>query len=139
MTTPPSTGNARAGRFPPQFALSLMVAIWAANFSIVKQALEHIGPLAFNALRFPFAALVVVAALRLRGRLPLPRPGGRLRVVLLGLLGNVVYQGFFIHGLALTRAGTASVILAGTPVITALLSAAVGHERIDRRSHRNGA
>lgn len=111
-----------------------MVGIWALNFSVTKDALATVPPLAFNALRFPLAAAVVLLALGLRGRLPLPAPGDRLRVVLLGLVGNVLYQLFFILGIDRTRAGTASVLLAGTPIITAALSAWQGHERVGRET-----
>jgi drug/metabolite transporter (DMT)-like permease len=114
--------------------LLLMVLIWGINFPIAKSALAELTPLAFNALRFPLAALVVMIAMGRRSRVALPLPGDRLRVLGLGLLGNVFYQQFFIFGLALTRAGTASVLLAGTPILTALLSAAAGHERVGVRT-----
>jgi len=117
-----------------KLALIGMVAIWAANFSIAKDALSLVSPLAFNALRFPMAAAVVFIALRRRGPIPWPAAADRLRVFLFGLLGNVVYQLLFIFGLAHARAGTASILLAGTPIITALLSAAAGHERITHRT-----
>jgi drug/metabolite transporter (DMT)-like permease len=115
-------------------ALLFMVLIWGINFPIAKAALSELSPLAFNALRFPLAALVVFIALRRRGGFLWPAPGDRLRVFALGILGNVFYQQFFIFGLALTRAGTASVLLAATPIITALLSAALGHERVGVRT-----
>jgi drug/metabolite transporter (DMT)-like permease len=107
--------------------------IWALNFSIAKEALSKVPPLAFNTLRFPLATLVVTAALAHRGGLRLPEPADRWRVLALGMLGNLVYQLCFILGLAHTRAGTASVLLAGTPMVTALLSAAVGQEHVGRR------
>lgn len=115
-------------------ALLLMVLIWGINFPVAKAALSELTPLAFNALRFPLAALVVFIALRRRGGFRWPARGDRLRVFALGVLGNVIYQQFFIFGLALTRAGTASVLLAGTPIVTALLSAAFGHERVSART-----
>ena len=115
-------------------ALLLMVFIWGINFPVAKSALSEFSPLAFNALRFPLAALVVLIALR-RGRGFLwPAPGDRWRVFALGMLGNVFYQQFFIFGLALTRAGTASLLLAATPILTALLSAGLGHERVGART-----
>jgi drug/metabolite transporter (DMT)-like permease len=114
--------------------LFLMVLIWAFNFSVVKAALAELPPLAFNALRFPLASLVVLAALRWRGSVPLPRREHRLRIALLALLANVVYQVFFIFGLDRTRAGNASVLLAGTPVLTALFSAWAGHEQLSGRA-----
>lgn len=129
-----SPRDVKARAVATNLSLLLMVVIWAVNFSVAKLGLNALSPLAFNALRFPLAALVVLTALRIRGPLPLPLPRHRLRLVLLGLLGNVLYQQFFIFGLDRTRAGTASLLLAGTPMLTALLSAAVGHERVGWRS-----
>lgn len=125
--TPTGAGRAHA-------ALLLMVIIWGVNFPIAKSALAELTPLAFNALRFPLAALVVLLALSRGGGLRWPAREHRWRVLGLGILGNVFYQQFFIFGLSLTRAGTASVLLAGTPIITAVLSAAVGHERVHART-----
>lgn len=113
--------------------LLLMVLIWAVNFSVIKSALAFLPPLAFNALRYPLAALVVLVALWWQGKLPLPRRGHRVRVIALGLLANVVYQLFFIFGMARTRAGNASLLLAGTPIMTAVFSAWAGHERPSAR------
>ncbi|MEX1182396.1 MAG: DMT family transporter [Gemmatimonadota bacterium] len=115
-------------------ALFLMVVIWGINFSVAKAALTELSPLAFNALRFPLAALVVYVLLRSRGPIDWPAPQDRWRVIGLGILGNAFYQQFFIFGLDRTRAGTASVLLAGTPIVTALLSAMLGHERVTPRA-----
>lgn len=136
MKTTPDSAASGTGRPPvsPTLALLLMVVVWAVNFTIAKVALETISPLAFNALRFPCAAAVVIAALAWRGSFPLPERRHRARVLWLALLGNVVYQQFFIFGLNLTRAGTASVLLAGAPIATALLSAILGHERVGWRT-----
>jgi len=111
-------------------ALLAMALIWALNFSIAKGALATIPPLAFNALRFPMAAIVVTAGMVRRPGLRLPARRDILPLVLLGLLSNVFYQLCFIFGLANTRAGTASVLLSGTPIVTALLAAAIGQEII---------
>jgi drug/metabolite transporter (DMT)-like permease len=123
----------RARRLRAHGALLLMVVIWAVNFAVAKVALRQVSPLAFNALRFPLAGIALYVLLRMQGAVPLPAPGDRMRVFLLGLLGNVVYQQCFIFGLDNTHAGTASVLLAGTPLLTALLSAYVGHEHVNPR------
>lgn len=107
-----------------------MTVIWAVNFSVAKLALSEIPPLVFNALRFPLAALAVLLILLLGGTIPLPERRHWPRIGALGLLGNVLYQQFFIFGLNRTRAGTAALLIAGSPLLTALLSAAFGHERV---------
>ncbi len=114
-------------------ALLFMVVIWAVNFSVAKVALEELSPLAFNALRFPLAAALLYVIMRSRGPVPLPTRTELPRVLALGLLGNLLYQMFFIFGLNRTTAGNASLLLASTPIITALLSAALGHEHVKPR------
>lgn len=103
------------------------------NFPLIKVALEDFDPLAFNALRFPLAAAVLLLLVRVTGGLHWPDRRDRLRVAALGILGNVVYQLLFIVGLSRTGAGNASLLLATTPAWTALLSTAVGHERLAGR------
>ena len=115
-------------------ALSVMVLVWGVNFAVVKRALVAFDPLAFNALRFAIASVFVYAVLRARGLDLLPERKDVPRLIVLGLLGNVLYQGCFIIGLSLTRAGTASLVLALTPVLTALFSTLTGHERPGART-----
>jgi drug/metabolite transporter (DMT)-like permease len=110
-------------------ALSFMVLVWGVNYAVVKHALAQFDPLAFNAIRFCIASVFVFVVLRAQGELGWPDRGDRLKLVGLGLLGNVIYQGGFVLGLARTPAGSASLILAVSPVMTALLSALTGHER----------
>jgi drug/metabolite transporter (DMT)-like permease len=121
------------GRGWTDLSLLLMVLVWGVNFSVVKWALDTFPPLGFNALRFVLASLFVLAVLRLRGPLPLPRRQDVRRLVLLGVAGNVLYQLGFIYGLTYTRAGNASVVMALTPVFIALLSSMAGHELHRRR------
>jgi drug/metabolite transporter (DMT)-like permease len=109
--------------------LLAMAVIWGINFPLIKVVLLEIPPLAFNALRFPFAALTVLLILKARGPVPWPERADVPRIVGLGLLGNLVYQGFFIFGLDATYAGNASIVLATTPVWTLALSTLRGHER----------
>ena len=110
-------------------ALSLMVLVWGVNFAVVKHALTAFDPLAFNALRFIGGSALVFLVLRSRGEVTLPEPGHRLRIVVLGLLGNVFYQLCFIIGLDRSAAGHAALMLALTPIMTAFLSMLLGHER----------
>ena len=53
--------------------LLALVIIWGVNFSVVKVVLQGVEPLAFNALRFPFAALTVWILMRAQRRPLMPR------------------------------------------------------------------
>ena len=103
--------------------------IWGVNFSVIKVALVEIEPLAFNALRFPLAAVTMFVLLRMQGPIPLPKREDLVSIVLLGLLGNIVYQYFFIIGIDRTLAGNAALVLSTVPVWTLILSILTGQER----------
>lgn len=115
-----------------------VVLIWGANFSVIKAALDDFHPFAFNALRFPLASVVLAAFWAAS------RAGGGIRgrfdrrdwpaLLGLGVLGNVAYQPLFILGLDRTLVGNSSLLLATAPVWVALLSVAVGHERLPVRT-----
>ncbi len=110
-----------------------MVLVWGINFSVVKGALSEIAPLPFNALRFALASIGMLAVARLTGNAPPIAPGDFRRLVGLGFLGNTIYQLCFIFGLYLSSAGNTALILAATPVCTAMLSALLRHEQVRAR------
>ncbi len=108
--------------------LLLMTLIWGSNFTVIKYSLEDLLPLSFNALRFTLAsAVMLILALAMRNRVELA-PGDGRKLFLLGLLGNTCYQSMFIIGMAHTRAGNAALILATTPLFTAILGRIRKHE-----------
>jgi drug/metabolite transporter (DMT)-like permease len=116
-----------------------MVAIWGANFSLVKVAMRDFPELAFNAFRLVIASAIFLGALWWQRRqataatLPAHAPLTRadwLRLVFLGLVGHLLYQLFFLGGVKRTSVGNGSLIMGTTPVVVALLSAWTGHERI---------
>lgn len=111
-----------------ELGLLAMIVIWGVNFSVIKVALSEVHPLAFNGFRFPLAALVLWLTLRRRGPITWPDRKDWARIAGLGVLGNVVYQLFFIYGVNATTAGNASILLATTPIWTVLLSNLSGHE-----------
>jgi drug/metabolite transporter (DMT)-like permease len=51
-------------------------------------------------------------------------------IAFLGVVGHAMYQFFFIGGLARTSVANSSLMLAATPVVIALVSAALGIDRI---------
>jgi drug/metabolite transporter (DMT)-like permease len=104
--------------------------VWGVNYAVIKGALREMEPLAFNGIRFALATLTIWLLARRMGtplRIPRRRLGG---LVLLGLLGNGVYQVLFIEGIARTTASNGSLIMAFVPVFVALLGAALGRERL---------
>ncbi len=105
--------------------------IWGVNYSVVKVGLEYLSPLTFNAMRMTIATavLAMVAAFMNETRWPSRRE--RWQLLLLGVLGNGVYQLFFIFGISRTRAGIAALIVAATPAWTAIISQIMRHERIN--------
>lgn len=98
-----------------------MVCIWGLNFAVAKRALETFDPLAFNALRFLLASGFVFAVLRQQGRLVMPPREDWVRIVVLGTVGNGLYQLAFILGLDRASAGSSSLMLAVMPVFVLLL------------------
>ena len=107
--------------------------VWGVNYAVIKAALREFQPMAFNGLRFALATVTIGLLLRHRGTsLRIPREG-LWRLVLLGLLGNAVYQVLFIEGIARTTAANASLIMASSPMLVALLATALGRERLQAR------
>lgn len=129
-STPPRT-SAPAQR--THLLLVALVLIWGLNFTVVKAALAEWHPLPFNALRFVLAGAFLFAAQRVRARRTEATPIAKRdwpALVALGLLGNTVYQVFFIFGLDATLAGNSALVLSMTPVFVTLLSVALRHERV---------
>lgn len=154
--------NARRLSLSTTDALLLgMVVVWAANYSIVKITLREIPPLAFNSLRLTLASLLFLVSLAFVGgggsrtageAAGLSEPAERqaqtrrlfvtarslsgrdwLAIVAFGVIGHFIYQVCFLGGLAHTSVSNSSLILGTSPVAVALLSAAMGHERVGRR------
>jgi drug/metabolite transporter (DMT)-like permease len=125
--------------------LLLMAVIWGTNYSVVKSAFRQVDPQAFNAMRMLIASsvfLAVILGLRLRrggvvsSVFQTPAPITRrdwIELSALGFVGHFLYQYFFIGGLALTTVANSSLLLAATPVVVALVGAAIGHEHVGAR------
>jgi drug/metabolite transporter (DMT)-like permease len=131
--------------------LLLMTIIWGTNFVIIKTAFRELEPQAFNAMRMIVASvafLAVIAGVRPFARRIERRPDGANRILdifhtparvtprewlglaALGVVGHALYQYFFIGGLARTSVANSSLMLATTPVVITVLSAALGHDRV---------
>lgn len=128
-----STAGARPGVWLMDALLLLMATIWGINFSVVKFGARAFEPLAFNGLRVAIAAVLLLAIAAV-GRQRWPSRADFWRLIALGVLGNGVYQVFFIEGLSRASAGTGALILAASPAFIALVGRALGTERITPRA-----
>jgi drug/metabolite transporter (DMT)-like permease len=107
----------------------LVTLLWGGNFSISKFALEGIPPLAFSAVRFSVASILLLLVARKLGTTArLPRRT-LLSLIGLGIIGNTVYQSAFMTGLSLTSATNSAMIVASLPVIVAVFGTVLRIER----------
>ena len=127
-------------------ALVVMVGIWGANYSVLKLAFEEMPQQPFNALRMVIASIVFAAAISWISS-HTKRGGAAPRVFFtheplerrdlfalagLGVIGHFAYQLFFVGGVARTSVANSSLIIGATPVCVAIVSAALGKERVSR-------
>ncbi len=108
-----------------ELALLGVVLIWGLNFPVVKGALRHMPPFAFNAFRFTLSVILMGIPFYLSWRKASAHRRWFLRqrwkaLVGLGFLGHVAYQVLFITGMYRTTSGNAALIMAGAPLWTAL-------------------
>lgn len=109
-----------------------MAVIWAVNYSVLKFGTRLVPPLAYNGVRIPLAAVLQFGIARTMRLPPLARADA-LRLVLLGMLGNGVYQVLFILGMTRSRVATTVIVLASGPAMAAILGRLRGSERVMRR------
>ncbi len=132
----------RAGERPalalpplPPWSPALAVALlWGVNVPVMKAALGHVPPFAFNALRLTLSALALGVADRLerRGRAAPRTPW--VAVVLLGLLTSLLYQVLFVVAMTRTSASHAGFLIASGPLWTAAIGRMLGVERPHARA-----
>ncbi len=124
-----------------------MSLIWGTNYAIIKRAFTVIDPQAFNAVRMIVSSAVFLGAMVAVRRVPPTRrvegsfasvfytPSRMSRrdltsLVGLAIVGQCLYQYWFVAGLARTSVANAALIFASAPVLIALASAALGEERV---------
>jgi len=128
-----SEGTPRSGVWLTDVLLVCMALIWGVNYSVVKYATRWFDPLVFNSLRIA-AAMTVLAAMVFVSRRHTPPWATVRHLVLLGVLGNGVYQLAWVEGLTRTAVGTAALIFAATPAFTGIVGRLLGMERLTVRA-----
>ena len=115
------------------------VLFWSLNFTVSKFILdEGFRPLAYASVRYTAAALVFAAlTLALERSLAIGRRELALVAACVGLL--VTNQVSFVYALEFTTAATVALLFGTLPIFTALISRAVGVERLGGRFWLAGA
>ena len=119
-----------AERRAAEVAVLLVMVFWAGNFVVVKAALAELPPVAFTSIRFALGSLVLFAVCRWReGAVLLPRRD-LAQLAVLGAIGFALYQALWTTALDHTTAADSALLIASTPIITALIAAAIGSDRL---------
>jgi drug/metabolite transporter (DMT)-like permease len=106
------------------------MVVWAGNFIVVKDALTLMPPVGFTFLRYVLASVSLLVMLRWsEGEIRLPRPGG-WRILALGGIGFGVYQVLWTVGLVSIPAGDSALLIAATPVFTAVIAVLIGTDTL---------
>ena len=108
-----------------ELGVLVVMVFWAGNFIVVKGAIGILPPVGFTFLRYCVAAITLLVVLRIReGAIRLPR-GDVPAILLLGVVGFGFYQILWPVALQTIPAGDSALLIATTPVATALLAMAV--------------
>ncbi|MGI5835054.1 MAG: DMT family transporter [Chloroflexota bacterium] len=131
----PDEAQLKAGGLPLDLAtiaaVFVTVATWASAFAGISAALNSYAPAHMAFLRYLLASLAlgIYAAFI---RMPLPRRGDLPTIFVLGSLGIAFYNVALGYGQVTIPAGTASLLVASSPIWMALLAAAIFGEKLQR-------
>ncbi len=113
--------------------LVLMAVIWGGNFFAVQYGAAHMDSWAFNATRMALGLAVLTVLAVATVRTPWPDWRDTLKLLGCGVIGNGIYQLLFIGGVPRTRGGSASLILAASPAVLALIGWATRTEKLTKQ------
>ena len=100
----------RSSRLSTLPYLVILVAVWAANWPILKLVLADAGPFSFTALRLLGGSAVILGALAASGRAVLPARGTRVKLAVSGITQMGGMLGLSLAGLQFVGAGRAAVL-----------------------------
>ena len=113
--------------------LLVATVLWSANFAMTKLAFEGgWNPLAFSAVRFAAAGLIVWLVMRLRGGGILIARRDLPLALAAAATGITLNQLAFVHAVEHTTAANVALILASSPVFAAIFATMLGDERVSR-------
>lgn len=110
------------------FAL-LTIVIWASAFPLTKIAQEHFSAYSLGFLRCGIAAVLLLLLGRLK-HIRLPEKRDVPLFLLSGALGFSIYMAAFNTGIQTLTSATSSIIIAITPILTAIAAVRLYGERL---------
>lgn len=109
--------------------IGLMTLLWSLNYIVAKYALREFPALLAFGMRTALAGLLILPIYAWNGGKALPLRDA-LRIGLLGFVGVVLNQMFFILGLSRTSVAHAAIIIGVSPLLVLLIAWAAGQEKI---------
>ena len=126
--------GARSLKGSPYPFLVLAPLLWAGNFVFGKPLLEALPPFGINLVRWVLACLVLVPlTLALEGRFPRPARHQWPTLVAMALTGVVLFNALVYLSLLYTTSTNAALINGTTTILTMVLAAAIGLDRLTGR------
>ncbi len=131
-TTPKAMPVSPSGLTSLDIWLIVLMAIWGANFVVLKASFAIVTPFVFNTFRFVVGTAAIGAHAKISG-IPLSLPRREwLPLITQSVLQFAIYQPFFALGLARTTVANNVLIIATVPVWVVLINAIRGQDRISR-------
>lgn len=116
-----------------EWALWSVVLFWGANYVVGKWGMAGFDPLTFNTLRFVIVTpILFVILFFFEHDISIARKDW-FDLALLGLVGIAIYQTLFMSAVKYSTATNASLLLAVSPVFTALFALGTGQEKLGRK------
>lgn len=120
----------------PEWALWVVVLVWGANYVVGKWGMAGFDPLSFNVIRFVGATpllFLLLFALEKNIRVNIR---DCWELALIGLVGVTVYQTLFMAAVKYATATNASLLLAVSPVFTAIFAWLSRQERLGSQGRK---
>lgn len=123
----------------PEWALWGVVLVWGANYVVGKWGMAGFDPLTFNVIRFVGATPILFLLLFALEKNLHVRLKDCYELALIGLVGITIYQTVFMAAVKYATATNASLMLAVSPVFTAIFAWLAGQERLGAQGRLGSA
>lgn len=110
-----------------------VVAFWGANYTVGKWGMLGFSPLNFTLIRFLLTTPLLMLMLYILEHDLKVKVHDLPQMALIGLIGTTLYQTVFMSAVKYASATNASLLLAASPVFTALFSWGLKQERLSVR------